>query len=201
LEKTRSGELTFKAGPLIERAQVPRPKIEDAGAEPHEENLFNDYQKQSPNNTRTLIIILIIIVLGAGAWAAWNFGFKNNNEQTVSDTTQSIVPITDSLADSSKINSAALAKKIIDSNSLAQRTSSDSFAFKVVVKETSSKDVAMATFQRLKNYGRKVIMYTDDDSITYKVAQPFMLPLSDTTRVLDSLNKYYYLGKAHLEIK
>lgn len=201
LEKTRSGELTFKAGPLIERAQVARPKIEDAGAEPHEENLFNDYQKQSPNNTRTLIIILIIIVVGAVAWAAWNFGFKNNNEQTVSDTTQSIVPISDSLADSSRINSAALVKKTTDSTSLAQRSSSDSFTFKVVVKETSSKDVAMATFQRLKNYGRKVIMYTDDDSITYKVAQPFMLPLSDTTRVLDSLNKYYYVGKAHLEIK
>jgi len=201
LEKARSGELTFKPGPLIERAEVPGPKIEDAGAEPHEENLFNDYQTQSPDNGRTLLIILIIIVVVAGAWAAWHFGFKTNNEQPVSDTTQSIVPITDSLADSAKIDSAALVKKITDSNSIVQRSSSDTFTFKIVVKETSSKDVALATFQRLKNYGRKVIMYTDDDSLTYKVAHPFMLPLSDTTRVLDSLNKYFYLGKAHLEIK
>jgi hypothetical protein len=47
--------------------------------------------------------------------------------------------------------------------------------------------------------GRDVIMYTTD-SITYKVAQPFILPLSDTTKILDSLNKYYYRGKAFIEI-
>ena len=68
------------------------------------------------------------------------------------------------------------------------------------MRETQSKDVALAVLQHLKNYGRKVIMYTDD-SVTYKIAHPFMLPLSDTARVLDSLNKYYYRGKAHIEIK
>jgi hypothetical protein len=41
-------------------------------------------------------------------------------------------------------------------------------------------------------------MYTTD-SITYKVAEPFALPLSDTTRILDSLRRYY--TKAFVEIK
>ena len=202
LEKTKTGDLTFKPGPLIERAEMPRPKIEDAGAEPHEENLFNDYQRQNSNNGRTLLIIFIIVILGAGAWAVWHFAFKNNNnDQTVSDTSQSIVPITDSLADSTKIDSSAIVKKPADSLTTVQKNPAETFSFKIVVKETTSKDVAMATLQRLKNYGRKVIMYTDDDSITYKIAQPFMLPLSDTARILDSLNKFYYLGKAHLELK
>ena len=203
LEKTKSGDLTFKPGPLIERAEVPRPKIEDAGAEPHEENLFNDYQKQAPNNGRTLLIIFIVIVLGAGGWAGWHFVFKDNQQTTTSNSSQSIVPIIDSTSDSVKVDTSAIANKIIDSlsRSAPQKNPADTFSFKVVVKETVSKDVAMATLQRLKNYGRKVIMYTDDDSLTYKIAHPFMLPLSDTARILDSLNKFYYQGKAYLEIK
>jgi hypothetical protein len=44
-----------------------------------------------------------------------------------------------------------------------------------------------------------VIMYTSD-SLLYKLAEPFKLPLSDTTRIKDSLNKFYYRGKAFIEL-
>ena len=43
-------------------------------------------------------------------------------------------------------------------------------------------------------------MYTDD-SVMYKVAEPFALPLADTTHIKDSLNKNFYLCKSHVEIK
>ncbi len=52
----------------------------------------------------------------------------------------------------------------------------------------------------MKEYGHTVIMYTSD-SVIYKVAEPFTLPLSDTTHIKDSLNKYYYLGKGRVELK
>ena len=67
-------------------------------------------------------------------------------------------------------------------------------------KETIDKAEAVKTLNKYKQYGHKVIMYTDD-SVMYKVAEPFTLPLSDTTHIKDSLNKNYYLGKAHVEIK
>ncbi len=47
--------------------------------------------------------------------------------------------------------------------------------------------------------GHKVIMYTAD-SINYKLAEPFTLPLADTTRIKDSLNRFYYSGKAYIEV-
>jgi hypothetical protein len=34
-------------------------------------------------------------------------------------------------------------------------------------------------------------MYTDNDSATFKIAEPFNLPLSDTTKMLDSLKTFY----------
>ena len=77
---------------------------------------------------------------------------------------------------------------------------SDGYTFKIVFEETTDKHAAQKTLGKYKEYGHKVIMYTTD-SITYKVAEPFTLPLSDTARIKDSLNKYYYRGKAHVEIK
>jgi hypothetical protein len=202
LEKLKSGELEFKPGPLVQKIEVPKAKIEDEGAEKHEENLFNDYQKEpSSNNNRLLLFVFIIILLGLGSWAAWHYGFKKDNTEPA-PASDNIVPIKDTVDTSQKrrIDSLAAAQKITDSIRNAQKNPADSFTFKVVVKETTNKEIALARLSKLKSFGRKVIMYTND-SITYKVAQPFMLPLIDTTKILDSLNTYYYRGRAHIETK
>lgn len=201
LDKLKSGALEFKAGPLIQRVEVPKPKIEDDGAEKHEENLFNDYQRRpSSNNGKVVLFILAIVVLAGIAWAVWEFGFKKNNDDSTTATADKIVPVFDSAANLKRLDSIAAALKAADTVRNGQKASVDSITFKVVVKETTNMKVAMARLQRLKSLGRDVIMYTDD-SITYKVAQPFALPLSDTTRILDSLNKFYYVGRAHIETK
>ena len=195
LEKLNNGALEFKPGPLIKKVEAPKAKIEDEGAEQHEENLFNDYQREAPrNNSRAILIIFVVALIGLGAWAAWNFLFKKNEIEPV-NTTETIVPMLDTAGTAQRNDSIAAAQLIADSINNIKKNPADSFTFKVVVRETTSKEVALARLAKLKNFGRKVIMYTND-SVTYKIAHPFMLPLSDTARVLDSLNKYYYLGKA-----
>lgn len=199
LDKLNDGTLEFKPGPLVQRVEAPKAKIEDEGAEQHEENLFNDYQKASPGNSgRNILIIFIIIILGLGAWAAWHFLFKKNETEQV-NTTENIVPIDDTAGAAQQKDSMAAVQRITDSLNNIQKNPADSFTFKVVVRETTNKQVALARLAKLKSFGREVIMYTDD-SMTYKIAHPFTLPLADTTRVLDSLNKYFYLGKAHIEL-
>ncbi len=200
LEKLNNGDLEFKPGPLIQKVEVPKSKIEDEGAEQHEENLFNDYQRASPaNNGRTILIILIIVLLGLGAWATWYYGFRKSETEPI-DTTDTIIPIEDTAESSRAKDSLAAVQRIADSLNNIKKNPSDSFTFKVVVRETMDKNVALARVAKLKTYGRNVIMYTDD-SIIYKVAHPFMRPLADTTRVIDSLNRYFYMGKAHLDRK
>lgn len=202
LEKVNSGDLVFKPGPVIQKIELPKPKIEDEGGEKYDENLFHDYQKESPpNNRKVFLIILIIALLGLGSWAAWHYGFKKDTAESV-PATNNIVPVRDTVDTTQKQTSDSLAEaqRVTDSIRNAQKNPADSFTFKVVLKTTTNKEVALARLAKLKSYGRKVIMYTDD-SITYKVAQPFMLPLSDTTKILDSLNSYYYLGRAHIETK
>jgi hypothetical protein len=199
LDKLNDGTLEFKPGPLVQRVEAPKAKIEDEGAEQHEENLFNDYQKASPGNGgRTILISFIIAILALGAWAAWHFLFKKNDTEQV-NTTENIVPIDDTTGTAQKNDSMATVQRLTDSLNNMKKNAADSFTFKVVVRETTNKQVALARLAKLKSLGREVIMYTND-SVTYKIAHPFMLPLSDTTKVLDSLNKYFYLGKAHIEL-
>ncbi|MEP6951576.1 MAG: hypothetical protein ABI863_19955 [Ginsengibacter sp.] len=199
LEKLKNGDLEFKPGPLIQRVEVPKLKIEDDGAEQHEENLFNDYKREpSRDNRKIVLIIFIIVVLGLGAWAAWYFGFKKNDTGQAA-TNDTIVPITDTITAQRKNDSAGAAQKSADSLNSIQKNPADSFTFKIVVRETKNKEVALLRLESLKKFGINVIMYTTD-SVTYKIAEPFMLPLSDTTRVLDSLNKNFYSGRAHVEI-
>jgi len=200
LEKLSSGQLEFKPGPLIQKVEAPKARIEDEGAEKHEENLFNDYQRQSDNNSgkRTFAIVVAILAIAIGAWAIWHFVFNKNNEEPTS--TETIVPVSDSVALMKTNDSLIAAQKLMDSIKLSQINPADTFSFKIVLKTTTDKNIALARFEKLKSLGRKVIMYTHD-SITYKIAEPFSLPLSDTTRVLDSLNKYYYQGRARLEVK
>lgn len=202
LEKLNSGELVFKPGPVIQKIEIPKPKIEDEGGEKYEENLFHDYQNESSsNNKKGLLIVLVVVLLVLVSWAVWRYAFKKETPESV-QTGGNIVPVKDTVdvIQKQKNDSLAEAQRITDSISNAQKNPPDSFTFKVVLKTTTDKEVALARLAKLKSYGRDVIMYTDD-SITYKVAQPFMLPLSDTTKILDSLNKYYYRGRAHIETK
>jgi len=135
-----------------------------------------------------------------GAWAAWYFGFRKNNTEQVT-TTDNIIPIADTVAIQKKNDSLAAAQKLGDSLKNIQKNPADSFTFKVVVRETKNKAVAFARLEYLKSFGKNVIMYTND-SVTYKIAEPFKLPLSDTTRILDSLNKNYYQEKkVHIHIE
>ena len=198
LDKLKSGELEFKPGQLIlQKIEAPKGMTENDIEENDAENLFNDYQNKAPNNSkRAWLTILTILILGFGAWVAWNLLFKKNSTEVA--PSESIVP----LPDTALKNNDSLIKSIApaDSNNLSQMPMPDSASFKVVVGPATSKQTALVRLAKLKSFGRNVIMYTDD-SITYKIAHTFTLPLSDTTKILDSLNKYYYTGKAFIETR
>lgn len=184
LDKAQTGELVFIPGQFI------TPKIEAPKALKENENeeksgLFPDYDTEvNSSGRRTFWIVFTIILLAAIGWAAYYFLYKKNNQENVSEA-QVVQATTDTAAVQKDTVTAAVPP-------------ADGYTFKVVFKVTKDKQEALKTYSKYKEYGHKVIMYTND-SVTYKVAEAFKLPLSDTTHIKDSLNKYYYLGKAHIE--
>ena len=198
LDKLNSGELVFKAGELVaEKIEPQKIKNEDTGEANGEESLFNDYQqdRKSNNGAKAFYILLGLIALGLIGWAVWYYNSDKKDDADSTTSTEAIIPITDSAHNTD--TALAPADSLTTDSAIAQQKPVDSFTFKIVVNEYSTLSAAMRRLTTLKSYGRNVIMYTND-SVIYKIAEPFMLPLSDTTKVLDSLKGYYsnpYLDK------
>ncbi|MEO6220214.1 MAG: hypothetical protein ABIO81_07285, partial [Ginsengibacter sp.] len=179
-----------------QKVEAPKDTTENDAEENDTDNLFHDYKNKSSGNGKgTFLTILIVLALGLGCWAAWNFLFKDNKDTS---TSENIVPVNDS----SLLNNDTSGNNIVsaDTSTMTGQPTSDTVSFNVVVRETTDKQIALTRLAILKSYGRNVIIYTAD-SITYKVAQSFKLPLSDTTKILDSLNRNFYKGKAYIEVR
>lgn len=197
LDKTNSGELIFKPGQVIaERMEPQRMKSDAAEVETDDENLFNEYQKErkSKNGPKVLLIFLILLVLGFIGWSIYHYLENKKSSPENITTTEPIVPLPDTTH--FQKDSAIIANAVVDSTNTVQKNPSESVTFKIVVGRYRTVSAAEARLKVLKNSRRNVIMYTTD-SIIYKIAEPFTLPLSDSTKALDSLKRYY--SKVYLE--
>ena len=154
---------------------------------------------------KLLAVAAAVIVLAAVGTAAWYFLTRKKDSTTIAQNTNTEVsPITAPAAtgsDTTKRDSTLPTAQKPDSVSLkpAVTTPASGYSFKIVFKVTTNKAAALDKMNTLVFRGHKVLMYTTD-SVTYKLAEPFNLPLSDTTKVKDSLNRFYYLGKARVEL-
>lgn len=192
LEKLNSGVLAFKQGQLIAEKMEPNKVRNEEDGEVHEESLFNDYQKErkSNNSGKVILMLMVLIVIGFIVWGIWHYAFTKKEPAEALNSTEGIVPVKDSSikADTTAITPAKPMEEKV----------SDTVAFKIVISEYHTQIAAENRLQKLKKYHQNVVLYTDD-SVIYKIAEPFNLPLFDTTRIVDSVKRYY--SKARLEIK
>lgn len=185
LDKAQTGELVFLPGVFI-TPRIEAPKALKENETEEKSGLFPDYDSESKNNTTRTILIVTILILGIAA-AAYYFLFRKTDQDVV----------TESQPLQANIDTVAVKKDSVPTMPLVTL---DGYTFKIVFKETIDEEEANKTLSKYKQLGHKVIMFTTD-SLIYKVAEPFTLPLSDTTHIKDSLNKYYYKGKAYVEVK
>lgn len=187
LDKAQTGELVFIPGQFI-TPKIEAPKALKENEFEEKSGLFPDYDTEvNSSGRRTLWIITTIILLGAVVWGVYYFFYKKTDQDVVNES----VPVQNTV-------DSTTAKK--DTVAIAVPLLNDGYTFKIVFKETKDKQDASKTYSKFKEYGHKVIMYTND-SVIYKVAEPFTRPLSDTTHIKDSLNKYYYQGKGRVELQ
>ena len=192
LDKTQAGALEFIPGQFI------TPKISAPKALKENENevisgLFQDHvrERDTGDGKKIVVGVVIILFLVLAGWAIWHFVFH----QTRENKEVSAAPLIEN-KDTVAALKDSVSKRPVQ---VPPPAPSDGYTFKVVFKVTENKEVALKAMNKMKNYGHKVIVYTKDSS-EYKVAEAFKLPLTDTTRIKDSLNKYYYLGKAYIEL-
>jgi hypothetical protein len=193
LQKNQSGQYDFTPGQYIS------PRMEPA-VKPLKEKSEEDISFRTPgaktdggNNSKKIVAVLAgVLLLCAAGFGAWWFFIKKdsagekqpaaNTETTVKADTANVAG---TIPDSLKTDTANTAQ------AAQQPPAGGNTLFKIVFMVTTDKAKATARMQTLIARGHKVIMY-NADSVTYKLAEPFTLPLSDTGKVKDSLSRWYY---------
>ncbi len=202
LEKNQVGEYEFTPYTHFINA-----KAEDAPTQLKEKKddkiSFAQEAKTNGAGKKIMAALAAVIVLGGIGWGAWYL--LNKKKETIPETvTQNTsVPLTTPAADTAKKDTAGTLLQKPDSIAAAATTQLQTpgmYNFKVVIKNYPSLIIAQKRFDKLSSYGHKLILYTND-SVTYKVAMPLNLPLSDTTYALDSLRKKLFGGNPYIELK
>ncbi|MEO6870002.1 MAG: hypothetical protein ABI784_08425 [Ginsengibacter sp.] len=193
LQKNNAGELIFKGGQHFAPKIPQRTRIEDDGKEVMEEDMFNDFLKPSGTQWgKIVLLITVLLVIGLVAWAIWYYASEDNTPSKTVTTTEQVVPMQDASA-----NDSLLKKNESDSVNLL-KTNQPHYTFNALVSSTTDSTKARNRFNKLILYKRNVVLYTND-SITYKIAEPFSIPLSDTTKIKDSLFRFYGKNKIKIE--
>ena len=159
----------------------------------NEEVNFSTPPRKKNGKRWIMPLLLIIGILGALAYIYYRF---NENKTKFTEQPVTTIAATDSLKKDSTpiVNPAA---PVVDTNVIVQ-TKKDSFSFKVVIKEYPTTEAAEKAFNKLTSYGHKLLMYQVDSTQT-RIAMPFMNPLSDTSRMRDSL-KIFFGGNPYIDI-
>ena len=191
LVKNQQGELEFTRGNTFHA------KLENTLSTPKEARInpeisfASETKKTEGGSKKGLLIAGLLIGLGLIGTAAWYFFVRTPNpaaEYTTEETN----------ADTAKVNTPAI--DTVALKTTAPIVADDGYTFKVVLLQTADSAAAAYRMNVLTARNHKIILYKKD-SVNYRLAEPFTLPLSDTTRIKDSLNSYYYSGKAFIELK
>ena len=197
IEKNNAGDLIFKGGTHVaDRMEANKGKIEDEGAEEYEENLFNDYQRETKSTAgKTVLIAIGVLIIGLIAWAVWKYTFNPDIEPD--NVTQATYPTEPAVTEPAPEGDTAAPT---ESNTMNTPSSSDGSTFKLIVNQYNNLPAAELRYNNLRSWGRNVVLYTND-SVTYKIALPFTRPLSDTTKVLDSVQRdgYYTTARGKID--
>ncbi len=189
LVKTQQNELEFTKGHTFHaKLETSAVALKEKAVNP-EISFASETKKTEGGNKKGMMIAGTVIAMGLIAATAWYFLTKNN-----STPAETAVVNTDTATVNNPKNDTATLKPAIPAAAV------DGYTFKVVFLKTIDSAAAVARMNVLTARNHKVIMFKKD-SVTYALAEPFTLPLSDTAYIKDSLNRFYYSGKGFIELQ
>jgi len=191
LVKNQQGDLEFTKGISFNTKMENSPAAVTEKAENPEISFASENKSTPVNGKKIMVGAVLVLALGLVGTAAWYFFIRKGDTEmnhvavaVNTDTAKTVVAAPDTIAKPTPPPIPA----------------NDGYTFKVVFMVTADSAAAASRMNVLTTRKHKVIMYKQD-SAHYKLAEPFTLPLTDTSRIKDSLNRFYYLGKGFIELQ
>ena len=181
IQKNQQGIYYFVSGEFI------TPKLEDMTKQIREKRdesvSFESLRRRKSINTPTLVstILLILILSGLGLYYLFFYNKNIDVQETVQPIAKpSVVVVTKDTQQVSKVTATPAPKIIIP----------DSSSYNVILKEFVTKELATKWSNKLNNYGHQTVIKQKDSS-TFDVGIVFHSSLSDTSKIKDSLNRFF----------
>ncbi|MBC7535717.1 MAG: hypothetical protein H7258_08500 [Ferruginibacter sp.] len=193
LQKNQLGEYEFIQGHSINPRLEPLPALlreKDKG-----DIIFTTAPRKQQSKNGIVAAVIVFLLLAASA--AFYFIFKDNKEPKAEQLVVQKTPDTSVISrkDTPRVNIAPTVK---DAALNIAPVKTDSYSFKIVIRDYTTQETSDAVFKKFTVYGHKLVQYSKD-SIVFKLAMPFNAALSDTTRARDSLQRIFG-GKPYVEI-
>lgn len=180
--KSQAGVYEFSPGHFAS------PKLDDVPKqlkEKTEETISFENEAPKKNNSRGfLLFVFFVLIASLTALGLYYFIFKNKNSKTTTEQPEQPVqvPVQDSIIPSD----TAILKPADSSLISAPAVLKDTTSFKLVIKQYRTEAAANKGLSKFTTMGYTLELIKVD-STKYQLAIPFNRPLSDTTRVKDSL--------------
>lgn len=202
LQFGRNRELEFVQQAQTENALQERIKRKQASSEPQYatyETGITATPEKIFNNSTLVFALLIVLALGAGGY--YFYANQSNSEPvvTTADTAATATDTVVSVPSSSNMNNTITntqppgGSDATSNEKSATSSTVGTTGFRFVLNRTTNPVYAVKRYKQLKTYGTKV--YIDsakrDSYSLYKIYLLQDAPTSDTTRLKDSLTKYY----------
>lgn len=191
------GELDFIQGHEIfaqlnlEESRLPKQKLDENPAEMN----FEEYSRKSSSGSN-LSKFLVITAAAAGlfvlGWIGWYFfqQWQNGKNGKKEVTPENIQPVFSAAGtDSTRNDSLTTNLDSLHNTSVMHTDNAASREYKVII-ETSRRARALSRYDSLRKWGFNVGLKTAD-SVSFNIYTTINGPMSDSTRVLDSISRFF----------
>lgn len=212
LQKNKDGSFSFHAGTAIPlKTEQQTEKSTDL---PKRKSLYAESNNRSSFNAGKLLVVLgVLATIGLIVWGSYYLynrntnpetSVKDNNTHVAADTVVSkpIAPDTNNTAVPATKKDSLPANNVKPSSSNASAASTPmttGAGFKYILETTTKKTRAFSRYNQikdmdlLKSFPTKILLETKDSTV-FKIYTVIACSASDTAKIRDSLNAWYYGG-------
>lgn len=145
---------------------------------------FPDFKTVSIKPVKKYLPIIVTILIAC--FCTWMIYLYFFNHTSGTNSIQTKPSVTQNTPSSNKnILPTAPSKQVMAENK--------NYVFRIVFFQTKNKNEAIKTVNQIFGFGHSAVIYLRDS--VYEISMPFNRPLTDTSKILDSLNMYNSLGK------
>lgn len=175
----------------VEESRIPKQKLDESQDEMNFEKSYSSKLPSTVNLKKFLVIIATASGLFVLGWIGWYFfqQWQNGKNGKGDVIPENILPVLSPAnpIDSTLNGSTATIKDSLSGNTKIDNTISGKYN---VIIETAKKTRALRRYDSLQKWGYNVGLKTED-SITFRIYTTINGKLSDSTRTMDSISRFF----------